>query len=192
MHLNVDLLWSTFLSACEVLCAATGGDRGDPEAPGTALGALGLVPNHAYAITRAVELADPFTGAAHRLLKLRNPHGRGAGWRGDWGPESRLWTEELRAAVGVASAAASSPSSSWASAAAGASGGAFWLCLRDLRTHFREVATCRCTEEGWAEARVVGSLAAPRPGSGGAATLDAWSLEVQGRPLCLASSALFS
>jgi len=165
------LLWSTLLSACEaghVLCASTGDGN-------EALHTNGLLSNHAYAIVRVVELTDPFTGAAHRLLKLRNPHGRGLSWRGDWSQGSPLWTPELRAAVSNLF----SPSVSHAATSEDTtSDGSFWLCLHDLRLCFREVVTCRCTERGWSEDRVAGSLEAPQPGSGGAATLDAWALEV--------------
>ena len=56
--------------------------------------ALGLVDNHAYTLIGAHEI-EPSPGENVRLLKVRNPWGRGE-WEGDWSDESSKWTPELK------------------------------------------------------------------------------------------------
>ena len=92
--LDHDLLWSMLLSAFDsgqVLCASTVDDK-------HACARKGLLESHAYAVTIVCELTDPFPGNVVRLLRLRNPHGRGGGWKGDWGEKSSKWNPELKSA----------------------------------------------------------------------------------------------
>lgn len=55
------------------------------------VGRLGLEPGHAYAVIDQVDVTD-IHGNAIRLLKLRNPWGKGE-WHGDWAdiPRSSKW-----------------------------------------------------------------------------------------------------
>lgn len=74
--------------------------------------ALGLCGNHAYSLLAAYEIVDqggykrvlregePSNPNNERILKLRNPWGEGE-WKGDWGDESDLWTDELKAECGM-------------------------------------------------------------------------------------------
>lgn len=59
-----------------------------------ALRELGLVTEHSYGIIAAADVVDS-NGNSARICKLRNPWGSFE-WKGDWGDESDLWTEELR------------------------------------------------------------------------------------------------
>jgi calpain-15 len=54
----------------------------------------GLIPSHAYSILAVVEVDG------HRLIKLRNPHGRNE-WKGDWSDGSKKWTPKLKEQLGV-------------------------------------------------------------------------------------------
>lgn len=54
----------------------------------------GLVANHAYTVLKLRSIKHPQKGNVE-LIKLRNPWGRKE-WDGDWGYDSKLWTNELR------------------------------------------------------------------------------------------------
>ena len=56
--------------------------------------ALGLVDNHAYTLIGAFDVNTDY--GPERLLKVRNPWGRGE-WEGDWSDNSDKWTEPLKA-----------------------------------------------------------------------------------------------
>ena len=47
----------------------------------------GLIANHAYTITKVVEIKSPISGVVIPLVRLRNPHGNHSEWKGDWGDE---------------------------------------------------------------------------------------------------------
>ena len=53
----------------------------------------GLIGGHAYSLISVVEFEHE--GQQVRLLKMRNPWGKGE-WTGDWSDKSEYWTEELR------------------------------------------------------------------------------------------------
>lgn len=53
----------------------------------------GIVQGHAYSLISIHEFTH--SDRSVRLLKLRNPWGRGE-WTGDWSDKSNLWTPELR------------------------------------------------------------------------------------------------
>lgn len=58
---------------------------------------VGIIKNHAYSVISAYEFLND--GENTRLLKLRNPWGRGE-WNGDWSDSSSLWTDELKSKLG--------------------------------------------------------------------------------------------
>lgn len=125
--MDVDMLWVTLLSALEakaITCASSLSDE-------ATCAAVGLVPCHAYAITRVHDVTDPETGAEHRLLQLRNPHGARE-WQGDWSDHSHQWTPILRSALDVVSA----------------DDGVFWMCLRDFLRYFGPARSARSTTTG--------------------------------------------
>ena len=78
------------------------------------------MPNHYYTLLWARHIDG------HRLIKLRNPHGGGKEWDGDWGDDSHLWT----AHPDVASAAGFEK----------AADGVFFMCLADLAAVFEKIA----------------------------------------------------
>lgn len=57
----------------------------------------GIISGHAYSLISIHEFAHE--GKQVRLLKLRNPWGKGE-WTGDWSDKSELWTPELRQTIG--------------------------------------------------------------------------------------------
>ena len=150
-----DLQWTRLLSFREAgfLAGASCGSR-DPAAVQLAE-SLGLQSMHAYSI-----LDVRTTSGGHRLVKLRNPWGKGE-WAGAWSSHSPSWTpalrRELRADVGEA--------------------GVFWMCWEDFRRHFRDVDVCkvRAGSGSWMEARARAHM----PTSAGAgARWSAFTLEV--------------
>lgn len=128
----------------------------DPEQGISVDSATGLLRLHPYPVLWA---GEPRRGL--RMVKLANPWTRqeeflGAGWSGDWGPESELWAEhpdveaELNARAGAGESAAavnrSVPSE-------------FWMSWEDAAAHFASLTVCRLADVG----------AAPRPHLGNGA-----------------------
>ncbi|KAF0687209.1 Aste57867_21065 [Aphanomyces stellatus] len=64
----------------------------------------------------------------HQLLKLRNPPGDHAEWRGDWGDDSPLWTRRLKKHLGVL---------------ANANDNTFWMSFDDFCNAFRCLYVCK-------------------------------------------------
>ena len=91
--------------------------------------ATGLVPNHAYSLSRVVKI-DAF-GDKHRLFMIHNPHGHGE-WNGDWsdGDKSR-WTPE--------NIALAYPDGDIVDA----DDGTFWMEWDDIVTNFDDVVICK-------------------------------------------------
>jgi hypothetical protein len=58
---------------------------------------FGLVPCHAYTLVGVKEIIH--NGQALRLVKIRNPWGKGE-WTGDWSDKSELWNDELKSLLG--------------------------------------------------------------------------------------------
>ena len=56
--------------------------------------ALGLVNGHAYSLINAREVTDVHGNRA-QIVQVRNPWGAFE-WKGDWGDDSDLWTQEAR------------------------------------------------------------------------------------------------
>ena len=82
---------------------------------------LGIVQGHAYSILDVVHTDG------HRLVKLRNPWGRGE-WKGDWSDESPLWTRRMRAKLHFDDVA---------------DDGVFWMTVQDFVAQFRTLYVCR-------------------------------------------------
>ena len=70
-------------------CGTPGLDEGETNE-------TGLVPGHAYSITKVIKLeAD---GEEHQLIRVRNPWGNASEWNGDWSDEKiRALPEEVKA-----------------------------------------------------------------------------------------------
>lgn len=107
---NVDDFWNEELSKVGedrlFACFTPGSTPGGADRDLQPLGALeieGLLTNHAYSITKAVEFTSKDRKHRGRFLRIRNPWGRKE-WSGRWSDGSEewneKWTEELRAALG--------------------------------------------------------------------------------------------
>lgn len=118
-----------------LLTASTPGEDKFTETGNTPAGGPGLVAGHAYSLIQART-----TSRGQKLLQLRNPWGSFE-WNGDWSDESPLWTDALRAELGVAAEAVDD--------------GAFWMSYEDFLKFFRSVNVCRLPKPGypWQESR---------------------------------------
>ncbi|RHY26440.1 hypothetical protein DYB32_008164 [Aphanomyces invadans] len=65
---------------------------------------------------------------SHQLIKLRNPPGDHAEWRGDWGDDSPLWTRRLKKHLGVQ---------------ANSNDNTFWMSFDDFCNAFRCLYVCK-------------------------------------------------
>ena len=74
--------------------------------------------------------AYSFEDEVLRLVSIRNPHGRGTGFTGDFGRKSAVWNDKLRAVLGGASRTARSD-------------GSFWMTYEDVVKHFVLLDCCR-------------------------------------------------
>lgn len=83
----------------------------------------GLSGSHSYSLLGAVEIFH--NGKTVRLVKLRNPWGKGE-WKGDWSDKSPLWTPELKKQVGVTDA----------------EDGIFHMTFKDAGRYFHDFAIC--------------------------------------------------
>jgi len=71
----------------------------------------------ADSILRVVEESDG--NGTHRLVQLRNPHGRGE-WLGPWSDDSEEWTSRMKRRLNQTSAV----------------DGCFWMAVEDLIRQF--------------------------------------------------------
>ena len=106
---------------------------GSPAGSDTDVSDEGIVQGHAYSCLRVVREGE------HRLLKLRNPWGRGE-WKGAWSDSSPLWTPRLKSRLG------------WSDA----DDGVFWMCLRDFCGHFASLYVCKIPSPAWSATAVDG------------------------------------
>ena len=70
-----------------IMCASIDRDHGKPGEKGTPGDKDGLIGQHAYSLLAAYE-AD-----GERLVKLRNPHGKGE-WKGKWCDGNKAWSDK--------------------------------------------------------------------------------------------------
>ena len=150
--LDTDLLWSkvmSYQSAGFLMGASVSsrGPRGEDDRSAreraAAAEAMGLITDHAYSLLGAMACE----GA--RLVKLRNPWGRGE-WRGEYAPGSHLWTERLRR-----EAAACHSGDGGEGGARSAEGGAgeFWMSWKDFLTYYATLEACKLRPD-WEETRM--------------------------------------
>jgi hypothetical protein len=120
-ELSDDAVWRVLAATAEdnlICCTSTPGHDSLTESGDTA--GAGLVPGHAYSLLDARE------ALGHRLVKIRNPWGKFE-WDGDWGDNSRLWTDSAKQAFNYR------PDDQ---------DGAFYMCLRDFRRSFEDFSVC--------------------------------------------------
>lgn len=116
---GVDELWDRLVKAEQknYLMAASAGTT---DASADILEELGLVAQHSYGLLKAVEAVDAFEDTI-RLVLLRNPWGDFE-WKGDWGDNSDLWTDEIKRQVGYDDAE-----------------GLFWMSYQDMCHYFSRI-----------------------------------------------------
>lgn len=93
---SADSNWKAILEAERsnyIMCASSKNMKAGSDARDAN---TGLSFSHAYSLLSGVEVNS--NGRTVRLVKLRNPWGRGE-WRGDWSDNSPLWTPQLKAQV---------------------------------------------------------------------------------------------
>jgi len=56
----------------------------------------GLESKHAYTITKVVDVKSWYARESVPLLRLRNPHGNGNEWKGDWSDGSSQWKDSTK------------------------------------------------------------------------------------------------
>ena len=129
-----DVLWARMLSwhESQFLVAMSCGRSG---MGGDIFESVGLQSNHAYSLLQLRSHGDT------RLLQLRNPWGAAANaeWNGDWSDHSPLWTDAVRAELGVYGSPADD--------------GIFWMSLDDCLTYFGAISVCML-HGSWCEYRV--------------------------------------
>lgn len=107
--------------------------------------AAGLKPSHAYSILAVYSdvRSSVHSAVGERLLRVRNPHGRGE-WQGDWSAHSPLWSDELRAAL------------RYQRGINDGDDGEFFMKFADVRRFFRSATICPLREHraGWVESRL--------------------------------------
>ncbi|XP_047126988.1 calpain-15 isoform X1 [Hydra vulgaris] len=134
-----DLVWAKLLSsrnAGYLMGASCGGDITNQEAI-DAYTKVGLHAQHAYSVLDIQQFGD------NRLIRLRNPWGRGS-WTGRWSDSSFLWTNELREMLN----------------AHGSEEGVFWISLEDMIKYFDSVDVCKYRPD-WTEVSIEGRFPSP-------------------------------
>lgn len=58
----------------------------------------GIISSHVYTLMGSYQIND--RGRDVSLVKIRNPHGEGGEWKGDWSDNSSKWTPALRKKLG--------------------------------------------------------------------------------------------
>jgi hypothetical protein len=127
--------------------------------------AMGLITDHAYSLLAVM------TVGSTRLVKLRNPWGRGE-WRGDFSPGHHSWTAELRAE------AARTHTAGAGSSAEGGSG-MFWMSWRDFLTYYATLTACKLRPD-WMERRIALPKELAQGGMLGSYTFTALKLKTFG------------
>ena len=100
-----------------------------PQAPAASAKAAGLVPGHAYAVLHAVK-----TSGGKRLLMLKNPHGGGIEWNGDYSDGHSSWTKMLQQEVDrkTHTKLGTKPRDD----------GSFWMSAEDFTKWFADIGAC--------------------------------------------------
>lgn len=104
----------------------------------------GLIKGHAYTITEVtfIDIKTPNTTGKIPMIRLRNPWGNEAEWRGPWSDRSREWQfipEKTRQEIGLTFA----------------SDGEFWMSFQDWLKHFDRVEICNLTPDSLTEEQIL-------------------------------------
>ncbi|CAG0893965.1 unnamed protein product [Cyprideis torosa] len=105
----------------------------------------GLIKGHAYSITcvREIEVNTPNTSGKIPMLRIRNPWGNEAEWKGAWSDKSREWSlipDDEREAIGLTFE----------------SDGEFWMSFKDFVNNFEKIEICNLSPDSLDETETNG------------------------------------
>ncbi|CAF0703089.1 unnamed protein product [Brachionus calyciflorus] len=157
-EIDLEMIWVKMLSMKEA-GYALGASCGRTDIPDDKIFTdKGLLPRHAYSVLAVKEVMG------YRLIQLRNPWGRYT-WTGDWSENSKLWTPEIRRALGLKSKSKTSGSSQSSSRQEdnhfynvnrrNNDEGVFWISFYDFVKFFCSIDVCK-TRLDWLDSRVTG------------------------------------
>ena len=123
-------LWQVLQAADQkryIIAAATAdiNKRGTDDADSS----TGLSGSHAYSVLSVHQIQDDY-GQTQRLVKLRNPWGKGE-WNGDWSDNSPKWSPRLRQQLGVTKA----------------DDGIFFMSFNDWKQFFHDFDVCHVHDD---------------------------------------------
>lgn len=103
----------------------------------------GLIKGHAYSITKVklVDIQTPRTRGKIPLLRIRNPWGNEAEWKGAWSdgsPEWRYISESTKQEIGITFD----------------DDGEFWMSFEDFLQHFDRIEICNLSPDCLSEAQL--------------------------------------
>ena len=130
-----DVIWARLLSYHQANYPIGASCHPDGVMEEASAHAMGLLSAHAYSI---LDVRDT---ASLRLVKLRNPWGKGS-WRGEWSDGSPVWSQELLESLGHL------PYSDE---------GVFWMEYGDLSRYFSHLDVCKLRPT-WLSTRLETSL----------------------------------
>merc|ERR1719419_204237 len=109
----------------------------------TVFSSVGLVEGHAYAVLSAEEIKNRRTNSGNplRLIKVRNPWGRGE-WKGSYSDESAEMTQELARTLNHK---------------IDKDDGTFWMEYEKFIDYFRDITVCKVVHN-WQSIEVVGTF----------------------------------
>lgn len=168
-QLDTELLWGKvisyhsagFLMGASCSSGRPGEDSRSQQERAAGAEAMGLITDHAYSLLAVL------TVGSVRLVKLRNPWGRGE-WRGDYAPGRDNWTAELRAAAARIHTVEAGENPEGGK-------GEFWMSWNDFLTHYHSLTVCKLRSD-WMERRIALPTELGQRGMLGSCTITALKL----------------
>jgi hypothetical protein len=133
---SLDMVWTLLESAHQAELVIVGSCGHVPGISREMYIEAGLSPSHCYSLVRVFE-HQVSESERLRLVCFRNPWGTGRIWKGDYGPQSPLWTRELRETLGENEE------------------GVFWMPLSQVKRYFVSISIS-CYRPGWSAIRFDG------------------------------------
>lgn len=101
---------------------------------------MGLIRGHAYSITdvKLLDIETPRVRGKVPLLRIKNPWGNEAEWKGAWGDGSKEWgfiDDETKEEIGLVFDA----------------DGEFWMSFKDFMAHFDRIEICNLSPDSLEE-----------------------------------------
>ena len=106
-------------------CSTPGKDEGKTDRHG-------MVPGHAYSITKVIKLKNNWSPAPHQLVRVRNPWGNSKEWTGDWSDDQiKKLPAEIKAKHDIVDE----------------NDGEFYMSMNDLLKHCKDVSICHLKQD---------------------------------------------